>query len=276
MANIWRLSRGHKATMSTILTFHGFTGSGHDFESLAGRLEEQCNWYALNLHQQSDMGAVVASVDSFLGRTALAEIIILGYSMGGRIALQYALARPERVALLILIGVSPGIENDHERELRRKADHELGRLVLQRGTRYFIDNWHRQPLIASQKHKIAPLIYAAMMSHRYSLSPEGIASDLVNFGLGVMPNCWPFLANLQCQTLLITGAEDKKFHGIASRMQSLMPRAQHIEIPASGHAAHLEQTQVVIACLTFWLKKFAKNQKSSPKKFNSLKQSIQP
>src|SRR3954471_13705856 len=51
--------------------------------------------------------------------------VLAGYSMGGRIALHAALARPDLVRRLVLVGASPGLADPAERARRRAADEAL-------------------------------------------------------------------------------------------------------------------------------------------------------
>lgn len=234
---------------SVVIALHGFTGDPLDFAQLATATTEEHNWYAANIHRQGSINEIIAALDRFIDHVRGSNVILLGYSMGGRIALQYALARAQRLSHLILISATAGIENDQERVVRRRSDTQLANFALECGTVAFIDRWHQQPLIATQKRQIKQQVYESMLLRRYSLSASDIAGDLRNLGLGEMANCWPQIHVLDCPTLLITGENDQKFCSLASRMAHLMPNGEHLKISNSGHAPHLENPNEFLSCL---------------------------
>src|SRR4051794_10460880 len=57
---------------------------------------------------------------------------LVGYSMGGRLALHAALRDPARIGALVLVGVTAGIEDPVEREERRRSDGSLAEWMERR------------------------------------------------------------------------------------------------------------------------------------------------
>src|SRR5690242_17261635 len=76
--------------------------------------------------------------------------VVVGYSMGGRLALAAALRRPGKFGALVLVGTSAGIEDVDEREERREADEELADWIEHHTIEEFAERWERQPVFASQ------------------------------------------------------------------------------------------------------------------------------
>jgi len=245
------LSLSVSAEAVSLIAFHGFTGGGLDFEPLA-QGSDRLRWYAPEWSCLENVAKIICSIDEFLVQQNIKKAIFMGYSMGGRIALHYALARPQHVHKLILIGATPGIECAEERLARCQADNELADIALSDGASYFIDRWQQHPLIKTQKLRINKNIYEAMLQRRYALSPETLAHELRVFGTGVMQNYWPYLGDVSCPTMLITGEEDNKFRDIALRMCTLIKNAQHFEISFSGHAAHLENLDFSRSLIEQW------------------------
>jgi 2-succinyl-6-hydroxy-2,4-cyclohexadiene-1-carboxylate synthase len=165
---------------------------------------------------------------------------VLGYSLGGRVALHYAVAAPERVAALILIGASPGIPDEAERRARREADEALARDIERDGVAAFVDRWERLPLFASQATLPAE-VRASLRAQRLRNSPTGLANSLRGMGAGSQPSLWDRLPGLHVPTLLIAGELDAKYCDLARKMAAAMPAARLALIPRAGHAAHLEQ-----------------------------------
>lgn len=229
------------------MALHGFTGNGLDFECFA-REDSSYSWWVPDLmgHGKSlgigekGIGDYTFSAHiDYLDRIAdqIGEaFVLLGYSMGGRLALNYAIERPERVKRLILVGVNPGIEDDSERELRRRSDEDLAESIIRDGVRTFLERWQSQPLIRSQRN-IVDAVREGMFARRLENSAVGLANSLRGMGLGMMKSLWRRLGEIQCPAELITGELDGQFCEIARRMVMVMPDIVHRIVLNVGHAA---------------------------------------
>ena len=239
----------------TLVLLHGFTGSaagwGHQMDTLA---DYDLRIIALDLlgHGQSDApdDAKRYSIE-YCQKDILAAIqelgihkgqaIILGYSMGGRIALYTALSGFFRA--LILESASPGLEDPAEREERRTSDEALAASIEREGVPAFVERWERLPLFASQR--TLPLeCREALHRQRLQNNAMGLAQSLRGVGTGVQPSLYAQLPTLHIPVLLIAGELDTKFTAIAKHMAQALPRSQLHIIPAAGHTVHLEQPEL--------------------------------
>jgi 2-succinyl-6-hydroxy-2,4-cyclohexadiene-1-carboxylate synthase len=139
----------------SLLLLHGFTGSCDTWSTFVSSLGRHFRMIAVDLpgHGHSDTPAdpqrnrdLLALLD-WLG---MDRISLLGYSMGGRIALHLALAAPDRIRALVLESASPGMPDPADRAARRKADEDLALVLEHEGLETFVDRWERQSLFASQ------------------------------------------------------------------------------------------------------------------------------
>jgi 2-succinyl-6-hydroxy-2,4-cyclohexadiene-1-carboxylate synthase len=196
-----------------------------------------------------------ASVHADLWQTAdlLAEVVPAasswaGYSMGGRMALHTALAHPEKVARLVLISTTAGIDDDSERQARRSADDALATTIERDGVEAFIAGWLTQPLFAT-----LPADRAGLQA-RLANTPAGLASSLRLAGVGTQGPLWGRLGELGARSLpvlLVTGQRDQKYGQHAERMAAAIgPSARHFVVPGAGHACHLERPDVVAAAIS--------------------------
>ena len=239
----------------TLVLLHGFTGSaaswGQHLDTLAeyglhiiaidlpghGRSDvpEDPARYSIERHQ-NDILAVLQAMEVHEG-----QAILLGYSMGGRIALYTAFSGFFRA--LILESASSGIENIEEREERRRSDEALATSIEHEGVPAFVERWERLPLFASQQ-TLPSDIKEALHAQRLQNKATGLALSLRGAGTGVQPSLYAQLPTLHIPVLLIAGELDIKFTKIAQRMAQLLPQAQLHIVPTAGHTVHLEQPQV--------------------------------
>ncbi len=111
---------------------------------------------------------------------------LMGYSMGARIALSYALEYESEIKGLILESGSVGIASDAERAARRKADEELAVRIEAHDGAWFATHWAEAPIFESQKQLsegVEELIYL----RRSNNSTYALACTLRGSGQGVMP-----------------------------------------------------------------------------------------
>lgn len=165
---------------------------------------------------------------------------VIGYSMGGRLALHFAAAFPDRVRTLVLESASPGLATHDEREARVLADDALARRIEERGVEDFVDHWAGLPIFES-RGRLHPGVLSRLRELQLQNSPESLAAALRGMGTGVLPPLWDTLAGLDLPVLLLVGALDTKFVGIAEDMRSRLPRAHMVVVPEAGHTVHLER-----------------------------------
>lgn len=165
---------------------------------------------------------------------------LVGYSMGGRLALHFALGRPGRVGRLVLESASPGIEEPTARAERRASDEALARRIERDGIEAFVDAWTSRPVFATQE-RLPEEVRAAVRQRRLGNASASLAASLRGVGTGVLPSLWGRLTELRVPTLLLCGSEDRKFVQIAERMADRLPFARLVVVPGCGHRIHLER-----------------------------------
>lgn len=248
-----------------IVALHGFTGGGGDFAPLVEAWPEFA-WRAPDLPGHAPdvsapgapgddcgLAAGLRYLDALIAEKGHAPVILLGYSLGGRLALRYALARPGRCAALVLIGVSPGIEDAAGRAQRRAADELLAEKIISDGVPSFLEEWQRRPLIATQA-RLPEAWRAAMRERRRHLRAAGLVASLRQFGQGVLAPLWERLGELRLPVLLCAGAEDEKYAALAKRMLAEIIGAELLLVPKAGHLAHLENREAFVEGLRGFLR----------------------
>jgi len=246
----WWRKINHKPA---VLALHGFAGSAGDIEPVIQASLGECQWWALQLpgHGQGEPIEEPLTLASFLDlvETARKEIVdatgeppmLLGYSMGGRLALHAALQNPEKWRALVTIGATPGLDDPAEREARQQADAELAARMRRQSIDEFLGEWQAKPIIRSQEN-IPRRIRDAMTQRRRENDPAALARVLETLSPGTLPSLWDELPRLTIPCLFVAGEDDPKFSAIAERMAAAVPNARTAIIHNAGHCAHLENT----------------------------------
>lgn len=172
--------------------------------------------------------------------------VVVGYSMGGRLALHAALGEPSRWRALVLVGVSAGVPDP---DARRAADEELATWIESSPIEAVVARWERQPVFASQ----GPELVAAQRPGRLRHDPAELARLLRTAGQGAVPPVWDRLPELDLPVLCLAGALDETYVAAGRRMASLLPLGTMRTIPGAGHAPQLEAPDAVAAELRAFL-----------------------
>ena len=239
----------NESAEQVLVALHGFTGSTATWRNLATKLPNvrivaiDCIGHGKTAVPEDEsrftMEQQVKDLEEIVSQLHVEKFTLLGYSMGGRIALSYAIAYPERIHKLILESASPGLRTEKERNERRQSDRLLAEKIERYGISSFVDAWEKIALFDSQK-RLPNNVQQAIRKERLAQSVAGLAGSLRGLGTGMQPSNWPYLANLDVPVLLITGAMDEKFCRIASEMQALIKNAHHVTVNDVGHAIHVE------------------------------------
>lgn len=282
----WRAHLSEQnATRPPLIALHGMTGSGLDFQELAYNLDRPLLSFDLYGHGETLCCRVSEELsldDSIWAPTPLLfsenviltsrwlkelmkrqllpeqEFELLGYSMGGRLALslvEYWVREKDeellrRLNRLTLIGASPGLEGDEsEYAERRMKDRHWADRMSQEPLNEVLRDWDAQAILA-RLYQVKPELGQRLTSRRVQQSGIGLSYAMQAMSIANMPSLWDRLSSISVPTMWITGELDQKFTQIASRAAKLQGEQAHIHvIKKSGHSPHLERPDQVIACL---------------------------
>jgi 2-succinyl-6-hydroxy-2,4-cyclohexadiene-1-carboxylate synthase len=231
-----------------VVFLHGFWGDRHSFDGVIEQLGDRVSALSLDLpgHGQTPilgncaMEMVATQVVDLLDRLAFWPCTIVGYSMGGRLALYLALTWADQRLLtgLVLESASPGLEEPSARADRRRQDEIWARRLELEPIEGVLDDWYRQPIFSSLVHHAD---FPLLRSRRLAQHGPSLAQVLRGMGLGQQPNLWPRLPQLTMPTLLIVGETDSKFRQLNHRIQSQNPGQISLQTLANcGHNCHFE------------------------------------
>ncbi|MBL8146828.1 MAG: 2-succinyl-6-hydroxy-2,4-cyclohexadiene-1-carboxylate synthase [Anaerolineae bacterium] len=230
---------------------HGFTGRAASWSEHLGPLARHFRVLAIDqlghgdtsipadpARYRIDEGA--ADLIAVLQHAGALPAALLGYSMGGRLALYAALTYPNAFSALILESASPGLRGEAAQHERLLKDAALASGILEHGVRAFVDEWEQLSLFSTQRSMPAER-RAMQRAIRLANDPLGLANSLRGMSTGAQPSLWERLPELTIPVLLITGSEDARFNTIADEMMTLFPNAQRVIVPGASHTIHVEQ-----------------------------------
>jgi 2-succinyl-6-hydroxy-2,4-cyclohexadiene-1-carboxylate synthase len=252
--NVERFGEGPPLVM-----LHGFTGSVGAWQWMPEQLGERFTVYAVDLIGHGESSAptdparycienAVDDLATLMDLIGIDSAIVLGYSMGGRVALHFALADPERVETLILESAAPGISNPNERAARIASDERLARMIETEGLERFVDQWESIPLFASQR-TLPTQLRRKQRDLRLAQSPIGLANSLRGMGAGAMEPVADRIGEIRMPVLYLAGELDQKYCQIGQTMVCQIPNAEYVEISGAGHTIHLERPEEYARCL---------------------------
>ena len=234
-----------------IVLLHGFTGNQQQWDDVVaglrdayqvitvdllghGATESPDEWVRYSIQNQSN--DLMALMDS-LGHN---RFHLLGYSMGGRLALFMAMTHRERIKSLILESASAGLEMMGSRQKRQLKDNAIADDIEQKGMAWFVGFWEQLPLWDSQQ-QLSKQVRDKLRQQRLQNNPRGLANSLRGMGTGVQPSLWDDLDRLDMPIQLIVGEQDEKFVALNHEMYDLFPQSDLHIVFDVGHTVHLEQ-----------------------------------
>jgi len=233
-----------------LIFLHGFMGTGSDWRPIARRCVPHffCILPDLPGHGQNcrfspaeplDFARIATGLQQLMSHLQLERANLVGYSMGGRLALYTATQFPQRISRLILESASPGLADSQARQARATADDDRAATLLKVGLEEFIDHWYTLPLFNSLQQQ--PALLAQAKTQRLQNQPGWMAKIIRDLSPGRQPPLWDQLGDLSLPVLLLAGALDPKYSALIPQMAQKIAGAQAKIVATAGHNIHLEQ-----------------------------------
>jgi 2-succinyl-6-hydroxy-2,4-cyclohexadiene-1-carboxylate synthase len=233
-----------------IVFLHGFLGRGSDWLEIATCLHDEfcCGWIDLPGHGASirlpspgdyNLAAAAAAVTVAVRTAGLKSPALVGYSMGGRVALRALAEAPEAYSAAVIESAHPGLECQAEREERLAADERTAGRIETEPLPDFVKAWYGQPLFQSLRRQ--PDRLDALVRGRCREDPRELARGLRGLSLGRQPPMWDLLATLPMPLLWVAGAMDGTYAALAERAAGRNRLASLLQVADAGHNVHAEQ-----------------------------------
>ena len=248
-----------------ILFLHGFMGDRTEFELAIADISKQFYCVAINLPAHGEIDVIKQMTDQiadqddyytiqstanlvikFLDFLRIEQCFLVGYSMGGRLALYLTIYFPQYFHKVVLESASAGLRTAAEKSNRLAKDQKLAtelEHLKHHDFRLFLENWYQQSIFASlRSHPDFP----QMLEKRLNNSPAQLAKSLRNLSIGMQPSLWEKLSENEVPLLLLVGELDLKFVQVNQQMQQLCKLSQLQIVPNCGHNIHFENPNLFI------------------------------
>jgi len=230
---------------------HGFTQSGRSWQEVISAMPAGWRFMVPDLRGHGEtrlrpgaactMEACATDLEMLWGHLGIERTHLVGYSMGGRLALQVAARHPDRLLSLVTIGAHAGLEGE-AREGRKLDDEALAERIEKDGVEAFVNYWAGLPLFAGLERR-GPSFGAGLHTERMKNTVAGLAASLRGMGAGVMQPVWDELGRVTVPCTFVAGQLDHGFVAYARRLAASVPNGRIEIVPRAGHAVHQERPE---------------------------------
>ena len=256
-----------------IWALHGAVGSSSDWLDFSASISQRCPevgevrrldlWRFLDCCSMplEKVGAAIAGQIARIDPNP----ILLGYSMGGRLALHALLADPKFWSAAIIVSAHPGLRHENERVIRRRNDARWSAQALKGDWLEFLKNWESQGVLQGSDKRSdvrSKSSSSRILPDRRGLKKRrnSIARSFVDWSLGAQSDLSERFSKISCPVLWVTGEDDVKFSQLATSVVKYIPDVQYVSVPQCGHRVPWEQAEVFDSlCADFIKKVYGKN-----------------
>jgi 2-succinyl-6-hydroxy-2,4-cyclohexadiene-1-carboxylate synthase len=254
----------NESSDDSLFFLHGFTGCAMDWLPIVSSLNKRFNYYLVDLvgHGKSDspkegynyfIDSIVNQLREIIISLCNKNIVLVGYSLGGRVALNFALKNRMLLKGLILESSSWGISDEYLKDKRAEEDERLAEFIENNPIEKFIDYWMNLDLFNTQR-RFSNEMRSQIRERKLENNKIGLANSLRYSGTGKMEPLSNSIKDLTLKTLLVTGGLDSKFTDINDNMVKFLTNAEHLIIKNAGHNTHLEEPQRFIEAVNNFIR----------------------
>jgi 2-succinyl-6-hydroxy-2,4-cyclohexadiene-1-carboxylate synthase len=232
-----------------VTLLHGFTQSRRSWSEVRSMMPAGYRWVAPDLRGHGEtrtspgapctMEACTSDLELLWDHLGIERTHLVGYSMGGRLALHVAARRPGRLLSLLTVGAHAGLDGP-ARQTRRQEDDALARRIEEHGIPAFVDYWGGLPLFAGLQRR-GPEFVAQIREQRLQNQASGLACSLRGMGAGAMQPVWEDLAGAGFPSTFVAGELDERYVAYAGRLAAAVPGGRFEIVAGAGHPVHQEK-----------------------------------
>ncbi|QLP07106.1 2-succinyl-6-hydroxy-2,4-cyclohexadiene-1-carboxylate synthase [Klebsiella oxytoca] len=236
---------------SWLVFLHGFSGDCHEWLKVGQAFGAYSRLY-IDLPGHGGSANIAANslaevghlVEKTLNSYNILKYWLVGYSLGGRVAMYFACQPREGLCGLVVEGGHPGLTDENQRLLRRHGDAAWAERFRREPLTQVFADWYQQPVFAS----LDAAQRAALIALRSRNNGGALAAMLQASSLAEQPDLREPLRAREFPFHYLCGERDGKFRAIADELSATTHVINH-----AGHNAHRENPDAVVACLAQFL-----------------------
>ena len=245
--------------MLNVIFLHGLLGTASDWQDIIKNLTQfRCIALDLPFHgaaqqiEVTDFDEATQYLAKQISNAVLNEpYVLVGYSLGGRLALHYALqskADKGKLRAVILEGANLGLKTEQERQARLRHDKYWAKRFGNEAPESVLDDWYRQPVFAH----LTEADRIALIQKRQAQCGANIGNMLLATSLAKQADFSPEVQSNAATFFYFCGEHDQKFQKLARNLQLNLTT-----IPQAGHNAHAENPEFFAKALEKLILKIA-------------------
>jgi len=246
------VAKAGQADLPWLVFLHGFAGDSREWMAVGERFSRHPRLYIdLPGHGGSstiyarDFNEVSLQLHVTLFSYNILKCWLVGYSLGGRIAMFYACRHPAELEGVIVEGAHPGLTYSAAREARWLSDARWAQRFREEPLADVFNDWYRQPVFAG----LTALQRQELVTLRSENSGMALAAMLEATSLAVQPDLRPALRRCHFPIYYLCGEHDHKFRALGAELAAPCQL-----INDAGHNAHRENPGGAAACLAHILR----------------------
>ncbi len=221
-----------------LILLHGFMGAKEDFVEMMKPLSTRFYCMAIDLPKPLEREDYVERLQHYF-QDRFSSAIIVGYSMGGRLALQLSHRYRSFYSHVCALSAHPGITSEQERMKRAERDMLWIEKLRRQTLPHFLMDWYDQPLFQSLHQK--PDLMHQILNRRSHQDPEKLIAMLQHLNLAKLP----YIVTHPPRSLFVCGIEDRFY----KKLYRALP---HQQVEDSGHVVHLENPKRCAEIILEW------------------------
>jgi 2-succinyl-6-hydroxy-2,4-cyclohexadiene-1-carboxylate synthase len=211
-----------------VIALHGFLGTTQDFVAI------DPNWHAVSLSSHR------VSFDAFPTTLPQGDVLV-GYSLGARLALHALISQPDRWRGAVIISGHPGLD-PKKREKRLIQDSEMAEKFIHHTWQKLVDEWNQQPIFSGH----------CILFKEKNYQRDHLAWMLKEWSLGKQQDLKKEIKKLNIPLLWVTGERDEKFCKLSKKLTFSHPKSEHWICPGAGHRVIFESPQILRNKIKEW------------------------
>lgn len=232
-----------------IYALHGFLGQPSDWDTIKKEYRE--HFHALDLfsftNPNDGLEQWAYAFNQWIAKQGQHKRILLGYSLGGRLAMHALINEPQLWSGAIIVSANTGLKIQKQRAPRFEQDLQWAQRFLHDPWEKVINDWNTQAVFQGK----AP----SFNRREKEYVRTTIASAIVGWSVGQQDDLQETLSQLPFPILWIAGEKDHKYAALAQQMAKIHPASSFWIAPEAGHRVPWEATESFIKTLHRWIQR---------------------